>query len=82
MIANFTYALVLFVQPSPEPQVYAVFSTAEACRAERTVLVQELAPAPITVACVPRNKVSANEAAAQMQGFMDAMKSIMEGHQR
>jgi hypothetical protein len=82
MIAKITYALVLFVHPNPEPRIYALFPTAEACRAERAAVISELNGAQITVACVPRNQISAREASSQIQELMDAMRLLDGGHSK
>ena len=79
MIASISYALVLFVHPSPEPRVYASFPTAEACRAERAAVARDLEGSQITAACVPQERLNMNSIESQMQIIMNSMRNI---HQR
>jgi len=79
MIASVSYALVLFVHPSPEPRVYASFPTAEACRAERAAVARDLEGSQITAACVPQERLNMNAIESQMQIIMNSMRNM---HQR
>ena len=79
MIASISYALVLFVHPSPEPRVYASFPTAEACRAERVAVARDLEGSQITAACVPQERLNMNDIESQMQIIMNTMRNM---HQR
>ena len=79
MIASISYALVLFVHPSPEPRVYASFPTAEACRAERAAVARDLEGSQITAACVPQERLNMNAIESQMQIIMNTMRNM---HQR
>jgi hypothetical protein len=79
MIASISYALVLFVHPSPEPRVYASFPTAEACRAERVAVARDLEGSQITAACVPQERLNMNAIESQMQIIMNTMRNM---HQR
>jgi len=76
MIANITYALVLFVHPSPEPRIYASFPTAEACRKERLAVTRDLEGTQITVACVPQERMSLDNIESQMQSIMSTMRNM------
>ena len=79
MIASISYALVLFVHPSPEPRVYASFPTAEACRAERVAVARDLEGTQITAACVPQERMNLGDIESQMQAIMSTMRNM---HQR
>jgi len=76
MIASISYALVLFVHPSPEPRVYASFPTAEACRAERVAVAKDLEGSQITAACVPQERLNMNSIESQMQIIMNTMRNL------
>ena len=78
MIADLTYALVLFVHPSPEPRVYASFPTAEACRTERATVARDLEGTQITVTCIPQNQLQFNSMTSQMQSIMSTLRSMHE----
>ena len=80
MIAKLSYALVLFVHPSPEPRIYAVFPTAEACRSERAAVVHDLQHAQITAACIPQNQVSMDDAFTAMRSMIDALQNMPLDH--
>jgi len=79
MIASISYALVLFVHPSPEPRTYASFPTAEACRAERAAVARDLEGTQITVACVPQERLTMSNIESQMQSIMSTVRNM---HQR
>lgn len=79
MIASISYALVLFVHPSPEPRVYASFPTAEACRKERAEVSRDLAGTQITAVCVPQERMNLSDVETQMQVIMNTMRNM---HQR
>jgi hypothetical protein len=76
MIASISYALVLFVHPSPEPRVYASFPTAEACRTERAAVARDLEGSQITAACVPQERLNMNLIESQMQIIMNTMRNL------
>ena len=76
MIASISYALVLFVHPSPEPRIYASFPTAEACRKERAEVARDLTGTQITAVCVPQERMSLNDIETQMQALMSTMNRI------
>ena len=76
MIASISYALVLFVHPSPEPRVYASFPTAETCRAERAAVARDLEGSQITAACVPQERLNMNAIESQMQIIMNTMRNL------
>lgn len=76
MIASISYALVLFVHPSPEPRVYASFTTAEACRTERAAVAKDLEGSQITAACVPQERMNMNSIKSQMQIIMNTMRNV------
>lgn len=76
MIASISYALVLFVHPSPEPRIFATFPTAEACRKERAVVSQDLAGSNITAACVPQERMNLTDIETQMQAIMSTMRNM------
>lgn len=78
MVADLTYALILFVHPSPEPRVYASFPTAEACRTERAAVARDLEGTQITVTCVPQNQLQLNSMTSQMQSIMSTLRSMHE----
>lgn len=78
MIPTLAYALVLIVHPSPEPRIYATFSTAAECRTQRIELSKDLADSNITVACVPQNQVSFEVIQAQMQQMITVLRGMSQ----
>lgn len=82
MIAKLTYALVLFIHPDPEPRTYASFATAEACRAERAAVVQDLGKANITAVCVPQNQIAVTDMSAHIEEMIRVMQETMNNIER
>jgi len=78
MIASISYALVLFVHPSPEPRIFATFPTAEACRKERVVISQDLVGSNITATCVPQERINLSDIETQMQAIMGTMRGLQQ----